>query len=405
MIDDIAIVGIGLKVAECTSFWDYYLKLQKKESLYQTIEGKRLTDLHDYLKKVHKSMKEIPRRRHCFLKNIDQFDYSTFHISPKEAAYMDPNQRLMLETVYSAFIDSGISINKGSNTSVFIGYRENKDYLELIENFDPEMLSFALPGNLSAAIAGRISYTFDWKGNCMLMDSGDSSSLLALQSACDSISRKEADIAVAGGIDLHILPFERKKREETFELKEKGECVAAVVLKPLSDAIKDKNPIFGVIKSCISNRSSTHESLFQKEKLLTACLQNIDSKVNRLNLVELSGTADTQEKEVVKRLLSKYPLNANKEPVIDTLSDDIDNLEVSSGLMGLMKALFCLDNHIDDVNQLDIKDMILLAHFGKDGGNTCAILEKSEEYIGERKELLEGKRKQTLIGSRCWINN
>uniref|UniRef100_UPI00289E3854 beta-ketoacyl [acyl carrier protein] synthase domain-containing protein n=1 Tax=Anaerosporobacter sp. TaxID=1872529 RepID=UPI00289E3854 len=292
MIDDIAIVGIGLKVAECTSFWDYYLKLQKKESLYQTIEGIRLTDLQDYLKKVHKSIEGIPRRRHCFLKNIDQFDYSTFHISPKEAAYMDPNQRLMLETVYSAFVDSGISINKGSNTSVFIGYSENKDYLELIKTFDPDMLSFALPGNLSAAIAGRISYTFDWKGNCMLMDSGDSSSLLALQSACDSISRKEANIAVAGGMDLHILPIERKRREETFEFKEKGECVAAVVLKPLSDAIKDENPIYGIIKSCISNRSSTLESLSQKETLLTACLQSVESKVKRLNLIELSGTAE-----------------------------------------------------------------------------------------------------------------
>lgn len=405
MIDDIAIVGIGLKVAECKSFWDYCSKLQKKEQLHQALEGKRLIDLHNYLNKIHKGMEEIPGRRHCFLKDIDQFDYSAFHISPKEAAYMDPNQRLMLETVHSAFADSGISINKGSNTSVFIGYRENKDYLKLIEAYDPDMLSFALAGNLSAAIAGRISYTFDWKGNCMLMDSGDSSSLLALQSACDSISRKEADIAVAGGIDLYILPFERKKGKESLELKEKGECVAAVVLKPLSNAIKDKDPIFGIIKSCVSNRSSTAESLFQKEALLSACLQSAKGKVNRLKLVELSGTADGKEKEMVKRLLSKYSLTVNSEPVIDILSDDICNLDISSGLMGLIRGLFCMDNYTSDCSSLDIKDMILLAHFGKDGGNSCAILEKSGKYINKTKELSGHNGKTATINNRCWIYN
>ena len=405
MRDDIAIVGIGLKIADCSSFQEYDLKLQKRENLCQNLEGRRLKDICNYLKIIHKNVGQMPGEKHYFLKDIDLFDYAAFHISPKEAAYMDPNQRLMLETVYHAFADSGMDIKKGSNTAVFIGYRENHDYLELVKAYDSDMLSFALPGNLPAAIAGRISYTFDWRGNCQLIDSGDSSSVLALQSACGSISSGEADIAVAGGIDLYILPFEDQDRGGIYEWKPKGECVAVVVLKSLSHAIRDRDPIFGVIKCCISNRGSLHDSLLQKENLLADCLRMAGDRAGQITIVELSGTADTREQEVLKRLLNKSQNLKNEVPVIDVLSDDIANLEVSSGLMGLIKALLSHDSQRNEFYSTDDKEMCLLAHFGKSGGNTGVILEKARVPVRKRKRLSAEKGKPALENRRCWIDN
>lgn len=394
MIDDIAIVGIGLKIADCTSIQEYDWKLQKQEPLCQSLVGKRLTDLQHYMDKLHKVLPETQGEKPCYLKEIDLFDYKTFHISPKEAVYMDPNQRLMLDTVYSAFMDSGIPINEGSNTAVYIGYRENKDYLRLVETYDPDMLSFAVPGNLPAAIAGRISYTFDWKGNCMLMDAGDSSSLLALQSACNAIRSKEAKIAVAGGIDLNVLPFDKEHN---------GECVIALVLKSLTDAKEAKDPIYGIIKSCVSNRSSGSE-VTQKEKVISDCVVSIKGYEKMLSLVELSGTSSLQDREALKRILGDQLDTASDETCMDILTEDIQGLDISSGLMGVVKVLLFKTNGEDMLPFNEKEELRLLAHFGRDGGNTCVMLEKTEECITPNQEQLVTKRKSALNAQRCWLN-
>ncbi len=394
MLDDIAIVGIGLKIADCTSVQEYDWKLQKQEPLCQSLAGKRLTDLQHYMDKLHKVLPETQGEKPCYLKEIDLFDYKTFHISPKEAGYMDPNQRLMLDTVYSAFMDSAIPINEGSDTAVYIGYRENKDYLRLVETYDPDMLSFAVPGNLPAAIAGRISYTFDWKGNCMLMDAGDSSSLLALQSACNAIRSKDAKIAVAGGIDLNVLPFDKEHN---------GECVIAMVLKSLTDAKEAKDPLYGIIKSCASNRSSGSEAT-QKEKVISDCVASIKGTEKMLSLVELSGTSSLQDRETLKRILGEQLNTASDEICLDILSEDIQGLDISSGLMGVVKVLLSKVNGEDKLTSNENEDLRLLAHFGREGGNTCVMLEKTEECITPNQEQLVIKRKSALDAQRCWLN-
>ena len=167
---------------------------------------------------------------------------------------MDPNQRIFLETAWTAIEDAGYGGNKltGSSTGVYVGFSANElyDYKRLISEVEPSSAPMATSGNIIPIIAGRISYLLDLNGPSMVVDTACSSALVAVHLACQGIRSGDCELAIAGGIKTSLLPVEKEEklgiessdsRTRAFDNHADGtvisEGAAAIMLKPLNKAI------------------------------------------------------------------------------------------------------------------------------------------------------------------------
>jgi acyl transferase domain-containing protein len=212
-----------------------------------------------------------------FLEQVDHFDASFFGISPREAARMDPQQRLLLEVGWEALENAGQVSERlvGSPTGVFIGACYN-DYEQLL-NCNPAWLDiYTSTGNARSVLAGRLSYIFGLHGPSVVVDTACSSSLVAVHLACQSLRIGECRLALAGGVNLILLPdqsigFSQAKmlapdgRCKTFDSRANGfvrsDGVGVVVLKPLSLAQIDHDPIYAVIRGSAVNNDGRSSGL------------------------------------------------------------------------------------------------------------------------------------------------
>lgn len=147
--------------------------------------------------------------KHSYFTDEDPrvFDHGFFGISPKEAESMDPQQRILLETVYETIESAGYSIPqlRGSQTAVYVGQMNNDYYNVLIRDVDSAPQYFATGATMSI-MSNRVSYCFDWKGPSFTLDTACSSSMVALHQAVLALRSGEADMAVAAGVNLILGP-------------------------------------------------------------------------------------------------------------------------------------------------------------------------------------------------------
>ena len=143
-----------------------------------------------------------------FLEQVDQFDPQFFGISPREAALLDPQQRLLLEVAWEALEVGGQAPDRlgGTSTGVFIGITTT-DYARLIGLDDPSHADvYVATGNALNAAAGRIAFTLGLQGPCVSVDTACSSSLVAIHLACQSLRARESTMALAGGVNVMLVP-------------------------------------------------------------------------------------------------------------------------------------------------------------------------------------------------------
>ncbi len=199
------------------------------------------------------------------LDRVSEFDHAFFNISLKEAEYMDPHQRALLQLACAAIQNAGYGLKdlKGSKTAVIVS-ASNNDYSTLLAEPDP----MAVTGNLPAALAGRISYALDLRGPAQVIDTACSSSLVAIHEACVKLSAGEVDYALAGGFNLFfrsdplgagsigIASSTGRARafDEAADGTSWGEGGGLVLLKRLSCAIEDRDNIHAVIKGGAVNQ-------------------------------------------------------------------------------------------------------------------------------------------------------
>ena len=195
--------------------------------------------------------------------NIDAFDADFFGISPREAAQMDPQQRILLEMVWEALEDGGqvpARLAK-SDCGVYIGI-SGTDYANSRLDDPASGDAYTMTGGTLSIAANRISYLFDLQGPSMSIDTACSSSLVALHQACQSIWRGESSMAIAGGINLLLVPFSFIGFSRASMLSPRGRCRAfdasgdgyvrseggaVLFLKPLAQAKADGDPIHATI--------------------------------------------------------------------------------------------------------------------------------------------------------------
>ena len=205
-----------------------------------------------------------PRGAHFLRQDVAAFDANFFNINQTEALAMDPQQRIMLEIAYEAFESAGLPLETiaGTDTSCFVGNFTN-DYREMLFRDPDSAPLYSLSGSGSELISNRISWFYDLRGPSFTLGTACSSSLVALHQGCQSLRTGESSMAVVGGSNLLLNPdmflvlsnqkfLAQDGRCKSFDAKGdgygRGEGFAAVVLKRVSDAIRDGDPIRAVIR-------------------------------------------------------------------------------------------------------------------------------------------------------------
>lgn len=217
------------------------------------------------------------RRSYLLEENIREFDAAFFNISPNEAESIDPQQRILLETVYEALEAGGITLDslRGSDTAVYAGTM-TADYVETITQDHNIRPTYSATGTSRAIISNRVSYFFDWHGPSMTIDTACSSSLIAVHQGVKALRTGESQVAVAAGTqvilnpDMYINESKLKMLSPTGQSRmwdadangyARGEGVAVVVLKLLRDAIADGDHIECIIRETGANQDGFSNGL------------------------------------------------------------------------------------------------------------------------------------------------
>ncbi|WP_302186133.1 type I polyketide synthase [Streptomyces sp. AC550_RSS872] len=303
-------------------------------------------------------------RRGGFLESVDRFDAAFFGISPREAAVLDPQQRLMLELCWEALEDAGIVPARlaGGDAGVFVGAIAD-DYAALSRAAGAQATTPETATGLNRGmIANRVSYTLGLHGPSFTVDSGQSSSLVAVHLAVESLRRGECSVALAGGVNLILaedstLAVERfgalspDGRCYTFDARAngyvRGEGGGVVVLKPLADAVADGDDILCVLAGSAVNNDGGGDGLTVpdregQQEVLTAAYEQAGISPAAVGYVELHGTGtpagDPVEAAAVGAVLGAG--RSGQQPLlVGSVKTNIGHLEGAAGIAGLLKAV------------------------------------------------------------------
>src|SRR3984893_4791090 len=311
--DRIAVIGIGCRfpggVNDTESFWK--LLVQGREAVGEVPPDRWNVDRF-FDAELGLPGKSIARRG-GFLEEIDQFDPQFFGISPREAPYVDPQHRLLLETAWEAIEDAGLvlDLERGTDLGVFVGISHN-DYQGLQStSFDHFGIGPHSPtGSAHSIAANRISYCLNLRGPSVAMDTACSSALTAVHAACEHIWAGRGDAALAGGVTVIITPGGFIGFSQASMLSPEGRCKAfdaaangfvrgegagMVLLKRLSKAIADGDPIHGVILGTSINQDGhTNGIMLPSPEAQTRLVRDACSDAGiapeRIGFVEADGT-------------------------------------------------------------------------------------------------------------------
>ncbi|MEU7517958.1 type I polyketide synthase, partial [Streptomyces sp. NPDC042898] len=302
-----------------------------------------------------------------FIEDVDRFDAAFFGISPREAAEMDPQQRLALELGWEALERAGIDPSSltGTRTGVFAGAIWD-DYATLKHRQGAAAITpHTVTGLHRGVIANRLSYTLGLRGPSLVVDSGQSSSLVAVHLACESLRRGESELALAGGVSLNLVPdstigaskfggLSPDGRAYTFDARAngyvRGEGGGFVVLKRLSRAIADGDPVLAVIRgSAVNNggavQGMTTPDAAAQEAVLREAHAQAGTAPSDVRYVELHGTG-TPVGDPIEAAALGAALGtgrpAGQPLLVGSVKTNIGHLEGAAGIAGFIKAVLAL---------------------------------------------------------------
>ncbi|GFE68913.1 type I polyketide synthase [Chroococcus sp. FPU101] len=364
--EPIAIIGIGCRFPKAPNpdaFWQ--LMRDGKDAITEVPPSR--WDLNLYYHPDFKEPNKTNTKWGGFLEQVDQFDPQFFGIAPREVPTIDPQQRLILEVAYEALEDAGLILEQlaGSRTGVFIGIGSHEYSTMVWHKFlnDP----YSTTGTANCLAANRISYVFDFKGPSLAVDTACSSSLVAVHLACQSLARGESTLALAGGVNILLLPggvigftkggfLSSDGRCKSFDADANGyvrsEGAGVVVLKPLKNALADGDPIYATIRGTASNQDGRTDGLaapnLQSQiEVLQEAYQNAGISPDQVQYIEAHGTGtkigDRIELESLGTVLSQNR-NLNDVCAIGSVKTNIGHTETAAGIAGLIKAVLCLKN-------------------------------------------------------------
>jgi acyl transferase domain-containing protein/surfactin synthase thioesterase subunit len=368
-MEPIAVIGIGCRLpgaADPNAFWQ--LLCQGVDAITEVPADR--WDINAFYHPDPDCPGKMNTRWGGFLAQVDRFDPQFFGIAPKEAMYIDPQHRLLLELTWEALEHAGQVPERlvRSNTGVFIGIASN-DYHQVIQGGDDPVNAYVGTGNALSIAANRISYLFDWRGPSLAIDTACSSSLVATHLACQSLHSGEANLALAGGVNLILRPeltliFSKARmmspdgRCKTFDARAngyvRGEGGGIVVLKRLADAAREGDRILAVIRGSAINQDGRSNGLTapngpSQEAVIKQAMSNAGASPAHIRYVEAHGTGtslgDPIEADALGSVMSKGH-SLDDRCVVGSVKTNIGHLEAASGIAGLIKVALSLQHRL-----------------------------------------------------------
>lgn len=411
---EIAIVGMSCRIGGTDNVEELWEALMHGRNLVTEIPKDRWG-----MEGFYDSDRSNKQRSYCkwgsFLNDVYGFEPSFFHITPKEAKYMDPQQRVLMEESYKALEDAGYSYEMldGIKCGAFYGIMNN-DYREILgakaENVDYGLL---LSGNSNAILSARTSYMLNLKGPAFTLDTACSSSLVAMHLGCQAIQNGDADMMIIGGTTLYLSPeyyvqmcglsmLSPRGMCSTFDQKADGfvpgEGAGVIVLKQLDRAIKDKDHIYGVIKGSGCNQDGatngiTAPSKESQKELELEVYQNAGINPETIGMVEAHGTGTKLGDPIeVEALTESYRAFTQKENycAIGSLKTYTGHTLAAAGVASIIKVLLCMKH----------KKLVPSLHYEKN--NEFIDFDNSPFYLPKTVtewKVEEGKKRRAAVSS------
>ncbi|MCC7361294.1 MAG: type I polyketide synthase [Anaerolineales bacterium] len=310
---------------------------------------------------------KIATRWGGFLDNVSDFDARFFGVAPREAAQMDPQQRLLLEVAWEALEAAGqpAAALAGTPTGVYIGLL-NSEYGWLQMRDLGGLDAYSGTGTSTSVASGRLSYVLGLQGPSVTLDTACSSSLVAIHLACQALRQGECRLALAGGVSLilsplALMPFSRmgllaadgrcKTLDASADGFGSGEGCGLVVLKRLSDAQADGDPILALIRGSAVNQDGRTNVLAapngrSQEAVIRRALENAQLTPRDLALIELHGTGTALGDPIETDALRAIFLNmaeAELPPVyLGAVKSNVGHTGAAAGIASVIKAVLAL---------------------------------------------------------------
>jgi polyketide synthase 7 len=311
------------------------------------------------------------RQRAGYVDGVADFDAGFFDISPREARSMDPRQRLALELTWELLEASLIKPDemRGHHAAVYVGAM-NDDYAQLALRTGPDgranLDHHSFSGLSRGLIANRVSYAFGMQGPSLTVDCGQSSSLVAVHLACESLRGGESSLAIAGGIHLNLAAETALLETQfgalsisghTYTFDERadgyvrGEGGGLVLLKPLAAAIADGDRIRAVIRSSVVGNAGRNEagltapSVAGQADVLRRAYSRAGLDRTQLDYIELHGAGTKLGDPAEAAALGELFAGRGDRPLlVGSVKSNIGHLGAAAGIAGLIKTVLAIEH-------------------------------------------------------------
>ncbi len=363
--EPIAIIGMSCRFPQADSPEAFWQLLANKLDIITEVPPQRW-DLDDYYDATPGTAGKMYTRYAGFLEDIEQFDPYFFGISTKEAPYVDPQQRLLLEVTWEALERAAQASDQllNSQTGVFVGI-SGSDY-RLLQREPDKIQPYTMSGSGTCFAPGRLSYILGLQGPAFSIDTACSSSLVATHLACQSLRNQECDLALAGGVNIILAPdfsisgsqvqgFSPDGRSKTFDERadgtSRGEGCGVLVLKRLSDAMRDHDNILAVVRGNAINHDGPSSGLSvpnkaAQEAVIQQALQSGKLQPHHISYIEAHGVGTPLGDPIeIRALSSVFDDTQRHHPlIVGSGKTNIGHTEAAAGVAGVLKAVLALQH-------------------------------------------------------------
>ncbi|KAM7211644.1 hypothetical protein V8F06_012970 [Rhypophila decipiens] len=365
----LAIVGMGCRfgggVTSPSRLWDL---VSAGKDVWSEIPESRFTAKNFFHPDPTKVSAIHANGGYFISEDVGAFDVSFFNMSADAAAAMDPQLRLQLEVTFEALESAGIPLSKiaGSNTSFFTGSL-GQDYKDIAGRDPLQVPRLFVMGNDYSMMANRVSHFFDLRGHSTSIDTACSTSLMGVHLACQGLRSGDSDAAIVGGSGLCLSPELFSGISTTGLCGPDGKCygfdhraqgygrgdgIGAFVIKRLSDAIRDGDPIRAVIRETGANQNGKTVSITSpdteaQKRLIEQCYSNAGLDPLDTALVEAHGmgtlVGDPREANAIGTTLGQGR-PAGKPLYVASVKTNIGHTGAASGLASIIKVVMSMEN-------------------------------------------------------------
>ena len=365
--DAIAVIGIGCRfpgdVSGPESYWTFLLHHGNGVS---TVPEGRWNQFDDGRNETVNALRRTTRWG-GYLSEVAAFDAEYFDISPSEADKMDPQQRLLLEVTQEALDHAGIPAGalRHSQTGVFAGSCAG-EYGALATSDLSQVDAWSGTGGASSIISNRLSYHYDLRGPSVTIDTACSSSLVAIHLACQSLRSGESTLALAAGVNVMLSPAITRSFDTAEAMSQSGQChsfdaaadgyvrgegAGVVVLKRLSDAVRDGDNVLAVVRGSAVNQDGHSNGLMAPNPsaqmaVLRSAYAAAGLTTRDVDYVETHGTGTLLGDPIEARALGSVlgrGRSSDDPLLIGAVKSNIGHLEAAAGVAGFIKAVMAVD--------------------------------------------------------------